>query len=412
MSRKPDQRHVERARDGRRRKRQNIDVVLQLFQAFLVRHAEALFFVHDQQAEVVKLDVARKQPVRADDDVHFARFHFRQDVLLLARGAKPAEHVDLYGERRKAPAKCLEMLECQHGRGREHGDLLRIGDRFERRAHGHFRLAVTHVAAKQAVHGLRALHVALHVRDGDGLVGRFVKFKGIFKFTLERAVRRKCEALPGLPFGIEFQQFVGHVLDRLADASLARRPGCAAELVEGGLRSFDGPIALHQIEPFERHIQARVVRVAQAHELAAGAAIFNLVQSLKLADSVIHVHDVIPGLQLRKIAEKTAGLGPPPRRRARRHRFKQIPGSVDRQAGVQKNDAIGERRAAQNDRGNAAGRGIFRQARAGGDFLQSRPGGKEFHIHGRDRRTARVRQDFRPPAGRALRRRCARALRP
>ena len=37
-----------------------------------MRHAEALLFVHDQQAEVAELHVLREQPVRADDDVDLA----------------------------------------------------------------------------------------------------------------------------------------------------------------------------------------------------------------------------------------------------------------------------------------------------------------------------------------------------
>ena len=56
---KADQRHVQRARDGRRGKRQDIDVVLQFFQAFLVRDAEALFLVHHQESEVMKFNIAR-----------------------------------------------------------------------------------------------------------------------------------------------------------------------------------------------------------------------------------------------------------------------------------------------------------------------------------------------------------------
>ncbi len=76
-----DQRHIERARDGRRGKRQNIDVELQFLQAFLVRDAEALLFIHNQEPEVVKLDVLGKQAVRADDDVHLPRLDAGQDDL-------------------------------------------------------------------------------------------------------------------------------------------------------------------------------------------------------------------------------------------------------------------------------------------------------------------------------------------
>ena len=36
---------------------QYVDVAAHLLQAFLVAHAEALFFVNDEEAEVAKLDV-------------------------------------------------------------------------------------------------------------------------------------------------------------------------------------------------------------------------------------------------------------------------------------------------------------------------------------------------------------------
>ena len=68
------QRHVQRARNRRGGHGQHVHILAHLLQAFFVRHAEALLFVHDQQAEVVKFHVLRKQPVRADHDVHFSRF--------------------------------------------------------------------------------------------------------------------------------------------------------------------------------------------------------------------------------------------------------------------------------------------------------------------------------------------------
>ena len=97
------------------------------------------------------------------------------------------------------------MLEREHGRRGQHGHLLRIADRFERRSHRHFRLSVTDVAAKQPVHRLRTLHVPFHVGNSDGLVWRFLKFKCVFKFMLKRAIRRKCKTLPGFSLGVEFQ---------------------------------------------------------------------------------------------------------------------------------------------------------------------------------------------------------------
>src|ERR1019366_5600953 len=54
------------------------------------------------------------------------------------------------------------VLECEHGGGREHGDLLVVAEGLESSAHRHFGFAVTHVAAQQSIHGGWRLHVPLH----------------------------------------------------------------------------------------------------------------------------------------------------------------------------------------------------------------------------------------------------------
>ena len=178
------QRHVQSARNRRGRHGEHRDILAHLLEALFVRHAEALLFVDDQQAEVLKLDVLGEEPVRADHDIHFPGFELFERLLLLLFGAEPAEHFDAHGKRRKAPAESLVVLKSEHGGRRQHGDLLGIRDGLECGAHGHFRLAVADVAAKQAVHRGGGFHVALHVVDGPQLVGRFLELEGVFKFAL------------------------------------------------------------------------------------------------------------------------------------------------------------------------------------------------------------------------------------
>ncbi len=69
----PADRHLQRARDGRRAQSvEHVDVRAELLDALLVRDAEALLFVDDEEAEVLEVDVLREQPVRADHDVDLA----------------------------------------------------------------------------------------------------------------------------------------------------------------------------------------------------------------------------------------------------------------------------------------------------------------------------------------------------
>ena len=80
-----DQRHVQRARNGRGRHGEHVHLLAHLLDALFVAHAEALLFVDDQQAEVGELQIFRKHAVGADEDVDFAGFRFLQNFFLLLR---------------------------------------------------------------------------------------------------------------------------------------------------------------------------------------------------------------------------------------------------------------------------------------------------------------------------------------
>ena len=161
-------------------------------------------------------------------------FQLFKSFLLFFLRAKPAEHFDPHRKRRETAAKVSQMLKRQHGGGRQHGDLLSIRDRLERRAHGDFRLAVADVAAQQAIHRQRGFHVALHVFDGALLVRGFLKFEGILELALPVGVGRKRVARRGLALGVEREELFRHIVDGFAHARLARFPDGGAQPVELG----------------------------------------------------------------------------------------------------------------------------------------------------------------------------------
>ncbi len=150
-----DQRHVQRARDGRGGHGEHVDLGAHLLQALFVADAEALLFVDDEQAEVLELEVLREDAVGADEDVDLACGGLLEDVLLLFCGAEARDHLDVDGEVGEAALEGFEVLEGEDGGGREDGDLLAILHGLEGGAHGDFGFAVADVAAEQAVHGLR-----------------------------------------------------------------------------------------------------------------------------------------------------------------------------------------------------------------------------------------------------------------
>ena len=60
------QRHVQCARNGRRGERERVHLLGKLLELFLVRHAEALLLVDDEQSEVLEVQPLLQQRVRAE----------------------------------------------------------------------------------------------------------------------------------------------------------------------------------------------------------------------------------------------------------------------------------------------------------------------------------------------------------
>ena len=63
---------MQRSRDRRGGEGQHVDARAHLLEAFLVHDAEALFFVDDDDPQVLEDDVLLQEPVRAHHDVDFA----------------------------------------------------------------------------------------------------------------------------------------------------------------------------------------------------------------------------------------------------------------------------------------------------------------------------------------------------
>ena len=141
------ERQVQRARDGRRRERQDVDLGLELLEALLVGHAEALLLVDDDEPEVPEADVPAEQAMGADDDVHAARREAGQRVLLLGAGHEAGQRAHRDGIGRQALAEGHEMLRGQDRGGHQDGDLGAGLDGLEGGAQGDLGLAVADVAA-------------------------------------------------------------------------------------------------------------------------------------------------------------------------------------------------------------------------------------------------------------------------
>ncbi len=297
-----DERHVERARNRRRGERQHVHLLAHLLDAFLVRHAEALLLVHDEQSEVAEDHVFREQAVRAHEDVDVAAGQLLERRQLLALAAEARHHVHAHGERREARFQRFMMLEGEHGRRREDRHLLAVHHRLEGRAHRHFRLAVADIAAEQAIHRRGRFHVALDVGHGAGLIHRQVPRERRFEFFLPVRVGRERVARHCLARGVELQELFGHVAHGLLHARLGLGPRRAAQPIER--RPAAARVLLHEVEPLDRHEQLVVAVIPQLEELVRAVADADLLQADELADAVVHVDDEIAHLQVAQVREE------------------------------------------------------------------------------------------------------------
>ncbi len=125
---------------------------------------------------------------------------------------------------RQPLAEGAEVLLGQHRRRHQHGDLFAVHDRLEGRAHGHFGLAIAHIATDQPIHGLLRLHVALDVVDGVELVVGLLEGEAGLQLLLPRSVRAVGMARDQLALGVELEQVVGDVGHRALGPLLDRLP--------------------------------------------------------------------------------------------------------------------------------------------------------------------------------------------
>jgi hypothetical protein len=115
-------------------------------------HAEFLFFVDDQQAEVFEFNILAQDPVGADQDVEGSLFQFGKDLFLRFRRLEPVQVIHPAGELLQAVGEGLEMLKGKDGSGDEDGDLPAFRDHLECRADSDLRLSESDIAADEAVH--------------------------------------------------------------------------------------------------------------------------------------------------------------------------------------------------------------------------------------------------------------------
>ena len=297
------ERHLQGPRDGRRRQAHHVDLHLEVAQQLLLAHAEALLLVHDHQPQIVRPHVGAEKPVGADEHVQLAGTELGEDAPLLGGGAEPRDHADLDGEVGVPLGERHGVLLGEDGRGHEDERLLARLRGLEGGAQGDLGLAVADVAADEAVHGVRRLHVVLDLVDGLGLVLGLLERERLLKAPRELAVRREGVARDRLAGGVELQQLAGHLDDGLAGARLDRLPVRAAELVERRGRAAGADVAADLADLVVRHEHAVLAAELQHQVVTGDAAHGARLDAGEACDAVVLVDDVVSGSHVEERGE-------------------------------------------------------------------------------------------------------------
>ena len=297
---------LQRARDRRRGQRQHMHLGAQLLELLLVRDAEMLLLVDDQQREVPELDALAEQRMGADDDVDRAVGQPLLDLGELGARDQPRGLRDLDREAAEALGEGLGVLARQQRRRHHDRDLPAAHGGDEGRAQRHLGLAETDVAADQAIHRPAGAEIAQHRVDRGLLVVGLLVGEAGAELVERPVLGHELRRLAQLPLGGDLDQVVGDLEDAPAHARLARLPGAAAEPVEIDVALLRA-VAREQFDVLDRQVELVAAGVVDFEAVVRRARRLDRAQPDETADAVIDVHDEVAGRQRGDFGDEVVG---------------------------------------------------------------------------------------------------------
>ena len=228
----PDQTHMKSPGNRSRCEREDVHILFQLLDLFLVGDAEALFLVNDQKPQILIFHIFGQYPVRADHHIHLSFFQIFNGLFLLGRGAEPAQQVHSHGKFLHPLDKGVIDLLGQYGGRHQIHHLPALLYLLKGGAERHLRLAVSHVAAHKAVHDLGALHIPLGIFYGGELVLCLLIGEHFLEFLLPYRIRAADIAFFFLAHGVKLHQFPGDIAHRSLYSCLCFFPFLPAQLIQ------------------------------------------------------------------------------------------------------------------------------------------------------------------------------------
>ena len=188
----------------------------------------------------------------------------------------------------------------------EHQHLLAVGRGLERGAQRDLGLAVADVAADQAVHRARRLHVGLDLLDRLALVGRLGPRERVLEVALPVAVGLERVAAAAAALGVQVEQLAGQLAGRAPRAGLHRLPRLAAELGQRRRRAAGADVAADLGELVDRHVDLVVAGELEVEVVARDAGHGLGVEAGEARDAVVLVDDEVAAAQVGERAQRAA----------------------------------------------------------------------------------------------------------
>ena len=289
----PYQAHMQGPGNGRCRQSQHVNIFLELFDLFLVRHPEALLFIDNQQSQILKLYILGQYPVGSDHHIDQPLLQIRNRLFHLRRGPETGEQIHPHRKILHSLQKSIVMLLGKNGRGDQIDDLLTLLDCLKCCPQRNLCLAIAYISANQAIHDFPALHISLGRLNSLCLIlGLFIR-KQLLKFLLPHRIRAILISGSLLPGRIQLHEILRDLLYRALHPAAGALPLFASQLVE--LRRFGirSGILLDSVQPCRRQIQIPAVRILNLQIILDYLVPLNLLNPPVNAQSVILMYHII-----------------------------------------------------------------------------------------------------------------------
>ena len=231
-----------------------MDIASKLLQPFLLRHAEMLFFIDNQQTEMIETDGFRQQRMRSDHHLHLARGKVGAKLFCRRRLRHPRKNAKLDRKSGKPFGEDAAMLARQKRCRRNKRHLIAGHRGDEGGAQGHLGLAKADVTADQPVRRLAGGQIADNILDRPHLVLGLGKAEAGAEFGKAAGGGVQWLGAGCHPLCRNLDQRIGHFTHAALDAGHPRLPRRTAEPVKLGVGAC-AAIARQHLDILHRQIQ-------------------------------------------------------------------------------------------------------------------------------------------------------------